>query len=1701
MRKRKSKWYSFISYLLAFTMMFSTLAPFVQAEENAPPAVNASPTEAPENGEAPISNNEGSSSSPSANVEQGDSIPASDAANETSEAGSPSFSNDNQNIVSANDPYPKEKEIPALRTETAKVYENSDGTYTAEVFAEPIHFKKNGQWIDIDNTLVENSQQEFENKANQFKVKFSKKPKQNRRARLFTYEIAGHQVAVELSDDDASATKVFRGIKDVAGTLQKDRIQYKQIYPGVTFDYTLDGTKVKENIILDSYQGNNRFTFHIKAQGLKAEKQASGIIEFTDAKTGEFLFYIQRPYMYDSSKEGNVSEQVTQEVTPVDDGFILTVTADEAYLKDPKRVYPVVIDPWIDVFQAQDTYIASGSSTGYHNTDKLLVGYDQTIGKTRSLLKWTLPVIPNGEVAGASVGLYQYTSNANVPIYLHRVTSSYNTTTVTWASQPSFSATAEDSQSSTSTGYVYFNVSNLVKSWYDGTQSNNGILVKYADSQEGTAKTKSFRATEWVNPDGSPFGKPKLVVSFRPKELLGITDYWTYTPDLFQGEGTAVVNVINGNMVYEINLLSLPGKTDAFHLNLVYNSRSNYSGSYGKGWMFSAQQSLYINPDKSIIEYRDDKGTRYHFAKQQHDTSDTYSAPEGTYLELTSDANGYYIKRPDETTLYFDQSGRNTKIVDEKGNAIIYEFDGSSNRVIKIKEQYKNEPPTREVSLSYNANGLLEKVVDFRGTQMVLTYETVNGTNRLTNIIYGYNRTEKKTIAFDYNANHQLIGITDANGNRGEIQYDSSNRVTKLIDPRSTTIYSELSYPSATETIFTDARGNKTYYKNNSDQNKATVNVTQITEDYQGTAPATTIYEWEKNRIVKVMEPNKNTGDPDPSVTHQAQYDEKGNLKEASSPNNLQVTNDYDDKANLIKEQFSNGSYGQYVYDEQSNLIFSTNNYVLTDYNTYDPFGNVLSTASPTRVTHNRLPNSSFEYVDTSGYPLNWRRYTAGQYARSSDHAAGKYSAKITLTGSESGGYYSQIIPVQADEGDKNYTIAGYVKTQSVTGTGAQFRIYPLDASQQNIKDSSGQSIVFLSSALTGTNDWTRLSDYVQLPANTAYVRVDLLFKGAGTVYFDAVQFLYGAILDDYYSNENAGFEWGTGAVADTWELNSLGANDGRTTERVRRGSYSLKINGAANTSRYVGQYVEVSGTKGTPITISGWAYTTGANASGGFFGLRLRFVKLDGTSTAVDIPFDSSERLSNQWQFVKKTVRADVDFTQMKVYAMYENQTGTVYFDNMKVEERAATASQTYTSDGSLVQTETDELGRTTSYNYDANGNQTASILPSGKKTNYQYDYLDRLKSVTLVASSDTDPNNITTSYEYDAQGNVKKRIDPRGYVTSFEYNAINQVNVETDPLGKFIRYDYDEAGNVKLIEKGKGATALSSIGLIYDRKNQLQEKWINGQKAYTYSYDRTGNVKAITLADGKTYSFSYDENSRLQTAQEPGGYTVENVYDNTAGSLTNGMRTSYKETVGGATYTTSFGYDILRRLTSLTASTGQKTEFYYNESEQPARIKWANTTVHQSYDDSGNLQTQQIIGNDLLKLVYGYDADDNIVSYFDGTHTHTYTYDFANRLKSWTYQGNTVQYDYDASGNLKNPHGKTLTFNAANEIEGFTYDDAGNLLKDDRYQYTWDGEGRLLSVKDVNGNTVASFTYRPDGLRETKTVNGVTYHYHYDG
>ncbi|WP_147635412.1 RHS repeat-associated core domain-containing protein [Risungbinella massiliensis] len=62
------------------------------------------------------------------------------------------------------------------------------------------------------------------------------------------------------------------------------------------------------------------------------------------------------------------------------------------------------------------------------------------------------------------------------------------------------------------------------------------------------------------------------------------------------------------------------------------------------------------------------------------------------------------------------------------------------------------------------------------------------------------------------------------------------------------------------------------------------------------------------------------------------------------------------------------------------------------------------------------------------------------------------------------------------------------------------------------------------------------------------------------------------------------------------------------------------------------------------------------------------------------------------------------------------------------------------------------------------------------------------------------------------------------------------------------------------------------------------------------------------------------------------------------------------------------------------------------------------------------------------------------------------------------------------------------------------YTYDDNGNLLSDGNRTYTYDAENRLTAVKDKAGATIASYTYRADGMRQTMTTPAkgtITFHY----
>ena len=66
-------------------------------------------------------------------------------------------------------------EIMSLRSEFGKQFDNGDGTITSYVNSVPIHYLDDGEWKEIDNTLIPDENGYYTNKANSFNVSLPSK--------------------------------------------------------------------------------------------------------------------------------------------------------------------------------------------------------------------------------------------------------------------------------------------------------------------------------------------------------------------------------------------------------------------------------------------------------------------------------------------------------------------------------------------------------------------------------------------------------------------------------------------------------------------------------------------------------------------------------------------------------------------------------------------------------------------------------------------------------------------------------------------------------------------------------------------------------------------------------------------------------------------------------------------------------------------------------------------------------------------------------------------------------------------------------------------------------------------------------------------------------------------------------------------------------------------------------------------------------------------------------------------------------------------------------------------------------------------------------------------------------------------------------------------------------------------------------------
>ncbi len=316
----------------------------------------------------------------------------------------------------------------------------SNGELQADISAGPVNYRDPaGRWRPISTTVgrVSKPGYPYGNASNSFRSYFG-----TAASRMVRFEVPGGGW-LEMGLNGAHA-----GRPRVAG----NTVSYPRAEPGAGVSYQVTPDALQESITLSSAAAPASYAYTIKlGGGLVPWQRSNGQIALSRAGAGgPPALILPAPFMTSAasaawSPYGKVwTTRVSQRMSwdAAAHTLRLTITPDAAWLRQPGRVFPVVIDPTIEIAptptDAQNVMVESDTpTTNYDGSYRLSVGTGSS-SDTRSLLSFPLTGIPSGtSIDSADLRLYydQYfgTSSSNETIQADQATGPWNASTATWS--------------------------------------------------------------------------------------------------------------------------------------------------------------------------------------------------------------------------------------------------------------------------------------------------------------------------------------------------------------------------------------------------------------------------------------------------------------------------------------------------------------------------------------------------------------------------------------------------------------------------------------------------------------------------------------------------------------------------------------------------------------------------------------------------------------------------------------------------------------------------------------------------------------------------------------------------------------------------------------------------------------------------------------------------------------------------------------------------------------------------------------------------------------------------------------------------------------------------------------------------------------------------------------------------------------------
>ncbi|MEU9404085.1 DNRLRE domain-containing protein [Streptomyces sp. NPDC048281] len=431
---------------------------------------------------------------------------AESAQSDSTEASGPAEAQDEASAVLMARLQDRKIEVLSARATDSTTYALPSGELETEAYAGPVRVKQDGVWKDIDTSLSDTGSD-------------------------LTPAVAAADVAVS-DGGDTDLASVAKG-KESFGLGWEDELPTPAVKDGTasydlgsgqTLSVTALAQGFSENIKLAQQPGDAvSYRIPLKLDGLKLSQADSGHLLLKNSD-GDLVAEAPAPMMWDASKdeasgESAHQEQVATKVETADDGSqTLVLTPDQDFLST--ATYPVTVDPTSTLAVTTDTWVQNPDYPDSQvSSQELKSGtYDSGTDTARSYLKFDASKFTGKHITSATMSLYSYYSSScssTAVTQAKRVTSTLNTTTLTWGAQPSTTTTNMATNSghwgySTScpANWSNWTLTGMVQDWANGA-TNNGIQLRSSDETDST-NWRRFRSANYTTSGYAP----KLSVTY-----------------------------------------------------------------------------------------------------------------------------------------------------------------------------------------------------------------------------------------------------------------------------------------------------------------------------------------------------------------------------------------------------------------------------------------------------------------------------------------------------------------------------------------------------------------------------------------------------------------------------------------------------------------------------------------------------------------------------------------------------------------------------------------------------------------------------------------------------------------------------------------------------------------------------------------------------------------------------------------------------------------------------------------------------------------------------------------------------------------------------------------------------------------------------------------------------------------------------------